>query len=209
MSPRDGLLAVGEPAANDDPTVQVVVRDVRMRFGSMVIFMVKWAIAAIPALVILTFLFVAVSLFATALVGSMVGLSHIGGKASTSSMPTGAAKSMDPARAAYLERVIVQNVRVGQSVLDEPGVWGEIKNAGDRALKEVDITIFCLGADGKPVFEQKFYPVLVPADGSLGLGDESEPLKAGYSRKFGVKLDDAPSDWTKQVEVKVTDIEFQ
>jgi len=32
----------------------VVVTDIRMPLWSMVVFMVKWAIAAIPALVILT-----------------------------------------------------------------------------------------------------------------------------------------------------------
>ena len=31
----------------------VIVRDIRMSFGSMVIFMIKWAIASIPALLIL------------------------------------------------------------------------------------------------------------------------------------------------------------
>jgi len=39
---------VGENGKN------VVVTDIRMPFWSMVVFMVKWAIAAIPALVILT-----------------------------------------------------------------------------------------------------------------------------------------------------------
>ena len=37
---------------------EVVVTDIRMRFGSMVLFMVKWAIAAIPALIILVVLVV-------------------------------------------------------------------------------------------------------------------------------------------------------
>jgi len=32
----------------------VVVLDVNMSFGSMVIFMIKWALAAIPALLILS-----------------------------------------------------------------------------------------------------------------------------------------------------------
>jgi hypothetical protein len=32
---------------------EVVVTDIRMSFISMVIFMVKWAVAAIPALIIL------------------------------------------------------------------------------------------------------------------------------------------------------------
>jgi hypothetical protein len=35
---------------------QVVITDVRMPFVSMVIFMIKWSIAAIPALIILAFI---------------------------------------------------------------------------------------------------------------------------------------------------------
>ncbi len=38
----------------DEPRQAVVVTDIRMPFFSMVIFMVKWAIAAIPAFLILT-----------------------------------------------------------------------------------------------------------------------------------------------------------
>jgi hypothetical protein len=37
-------------------TQEVVVTDVQMKFGSMVWFMVKWTLAAIPALVILVIL---------------------------------------------------------------------------------------------------------------------------------------------------------
>jgi hypothetical protein len=33
---------------------EVVVTDVRMSFSSMVFFMVKWAVATIPAIIILT-----------------------------------------------------------------------------------------------------------------------------------------------------------
>lgn len=33
---------------------EVVVADIKMPFGSMVIFMVKWAIATIPAIIILS-----------------------------------------------------------------------------------------------------------------------------------------------------------
>ena len=32
---------------------EIVVKDIKMSFGSMVIFMVKWAVAAIPAAIIL------------------------------------------------------------------------------------------------------------------------------------------------------------
>jgi hypothetical protein len=40
------------------PLIRVIVTDIHMPFGSMVGFMVKWAIASIPALLILFVLFV-------------------------------------------------------------------------------------------------------------------------------------------------------
>ena len=37
-------------------TQEVIVTDIKMSFVSMVVFMVKWVIAAIPALIILGFI---------------------------------------------------------------------------------------------------------------------------------------------------------
>ena len=34
-------------------TNRIVVQDISMSFGSMVVFMIKWSIAAIPAIIIL------------------------------------------------------------------------------------------------------------------------------------------------------------
>ena len=104
----------------------------------------------------------------------------------------------------YYDKVVIRNVYVGKSILDETGVFGEIKNLGNKSLKEVEITIYCLDKDGRPIFEKKYYPILV----SEWSFEDNGPLKPNYSKKFGVKLDDAPSDWAKKVEVKVTDIEF-
>ena len=71
----------------------------------------------------------------------------------------------------------------------------------------IEITVYCLGADnGKPVFEKTYDPVLVSG---LSFGNSGQPLKPGYSRQFDVKLDDAPSDWNRRVDVKVTKVEFQ
>ena len=41
---------------DENKTVNVVVTDIQMPFMSMVTFMVKWVIAAIPAMIILTIL---------------------------------------------------------------------------------------------------------------------------------------------------------
>ncbi len=50
--------------SQDLPPQEIVVRDIRMRFGSMVVFMVKWAFAAIPALIIIIFFAVVATAFA-------------------------------------------------------------------------------------------------------------------------------------------------
>ena len=58
----------GNPIATDDledfgpEPIPVVVTDFRMDFGSMVAFMIKWAFAAVPAAIILGFVFAIVSL---------------------------------------------------------------------------------------------------------------------------------------------------
>lgn len=51
---------------------EVVVTDIRMPFLSMVIFMIKWAVAAIPAFVILSALFGVVSLLFGHFMGGMM-----------------------------------------------------------------------------------------------------------------------------------------
>ncbi len=53
-----------------DKPVRVVVTDIHMSFGSMVVFIVKWAIAAIPAMVILFF----VGAMLAAALGSILGI---------------------------------------------------------------------------------------------------------------------------------------
>jgi hypothetical protein len=62
----------GRPGADCNP-VSVAIRDAQMGFGSMVVFLVKLAIAAIPALIIL-FL---IGAFAA---GILFGLAGIGTK---------------------------------------------------------------------------------------------------------------------------------
>ena len=58
--------------ADKPPEHDVVVRDVRMPFTSMVVFMVKWALAAIPAMLIFFTAFVLCGLLMIMLFGSLV-----------------------------------------------------------------------------------------------------------------------------------------
>ena len=52
---------------------EIVVTDVRIPFVSMVVLLVKWALAAIPAIIILISIGVAISLVLGALFGGMFG----------------------------------------------------------------------------------------------------------------------------------------
>lgn len=58
------------PTVTVPQPVRVVVADFDMPFGSMVGFMVKWAIAAIPALLILGFFAMVGAFFFAAVFGS-------------------------------------------------------------------------------------------------------------------------------------------
>jgi hypothetical protein len=52
---------------------EIVVTDVKIPFVSMVVLLVKWALAAIPAIIILISIGVAISLVLGALFGGMYG----------------------------------------------------------------------------------------------------------------------------------------
>jgi hypothetical protein len=202
-----------------DKPNRVTVSDFDMPFLSMVRFMVKWAIAAIPALLILVILS---AVFGGMLFGFFSTLGSRITSSRTAESPAAAvnpylaklpdSKSSGPAAGnadadsrAYRSKVFISNLRVGQSALDQPAAFGEIRNGGDRTLSEVEITVYCLDATGKPVFEETAHPVLVS---EFSYGDANKPLKPGYSRKFGVTLDDAPSTWSKEVRAVVTGVKF-
>jgi len=62
----------------DDP-VPVAVVDVEMPFFSMVVFMIKWAVASIPAFIILTAVFGVLGLIGSAVFGTVLGGLLLGG----------------------------------------------------------------------------------------------------------------------------------
>jgi hypothetical protein len=123
-----------------------------------------------------------------------------------SSVPTSRESTAPPAGdSAYRSKIIVKGVTVSPSTFGGKGVFGEIKNRGDRTLSKVEITIYYLDKNGNPIFEKSYDPILVSR---FSFGDSNAPLKPGYSRKFGYRVDDAPSEGDGKVEVKVTTIAF-
>lgn len=105
---------------------------------------------------------------------------------------------------AYINKVIIRNLKVAKGTLGSDGIFGEIKNLGNQTLKKVEITIYFLDKNNKLIYEKTYHPVLI-----TDFSYDEEPLKPNYSRKFGVRADDVPSEWAKKVKVKITDIEFE
>ena len=62
-----------EQKMGTETTSHVVVTDIRMPFLSMVVFMIKWAIAAIPAFIILAVIGAVVATLLSGL-GMMIGM---------------------------------------------------------------------------------------------------------------------------------------
>ena len=118
-------------------------------------------------------------------------------------------------QAAYAAKVEVSELVRGNAKKEIARISGKIKNGGDRALDEVELTLFYLDDDGKPVFEDgkarpsftKAWPVIVNSDQP---GDHRAPLKPGESRMFVVEIPqplEVDSELTK-VAAKVSALQF-
>jgi len=70
---RDSARTGRPQSADDDKPVKVVISDFDMPFGSMVVFIVKWTLASIPALIIL---FIVGVVLAAVFGGVVAGLTH-------------------------------------------------------------------------------------------------------------------------------------
>ena len=129
--------------------------------------------------------------------------------ASASTAPTGPTAE----EAAYIKQYVKLydlKARYYDSVLDGrvPGVDFKIKNLGNRTLNEVDVRVVFYDAEGKPIAEETYYPVL---ESSYSSGHN--PLRPNYiwqqERGQFYSAKNVPSEWkVGQVSATVTEIEF-
>jgi hypothetical protein len=112
----------------------------------------------------------------------------------------------DAVKKAYLPNIELRDVQKGESTLGEAGVFGEVKNTGQRILTKIEVVIYCLDEEGRRVFEKHYSPLLV-TQSSFSM-DPDTPLKPNYTENFGCKMDDAPSDWSGKVRIAIYDIAF-
>ncbi|MBV8879446.1 MAG: formylglycine-generating enzyme family protein [Planctomycetaceae bacterium] len=116
---------------------------------------------------------------------------------------------------AYAAKVELSGLKASEGTKGNSRVTGTLKNAGDRALDEVELTVYFTDDDGKPVYEDnkfrptfsKVWPVLVNSDRP---GEHAKALKPGESRGFQVDVPqafDIDAEPTK-VGAKVAAVQF-
>jgi formylglycine-generating enzyme required for sulfatase activity len=90
-------------------------------------------------------------------------------------------------------KVEVSGLKAAEGSSGNARVTGTVKNTGDKPLDEVELTVFYVDDDGKPVFEDnkfrptfsKTWPVIVNSDRP---GDHTKALKPGESRGFSLEV---------------------
>jgi len=104
---------------------------------------------------------------------------------------------VDPAakkdQEAYAGKIEVSDLKLGEADKGNARVTGRVKNGGDRAVEEIELTVFYVDDDGKAMFEDgkarptfnKAWPVLV---NSGKPGDHRAPLKPGETRAFALDV---------------------
>ena len=101
--------------SDEENRQNVTVTDIHMPFSSMVVFMVKWAIAAIPAFIILT----AIGIFTWSILG---GLLHSWTLSNEAIKIGSEARTPFPTEeSACLGKIIVKGVTVGPTTLEWEG----------------------------------------------------------------------------------------
>jgi len=152
-----------EPRLDSSDARDVVVRDVRMPFLSMVVFMVKWAIAAIPAMLVLTFIGVSGAILAWSLLGGLSSaVSQRGRKTElpVTSPPAAIPMARDrltpptvePRETPPISEYISRHVRHEVRLFDSGGPFravGTVTNRGDRALRRLHGVLRCYGDHGR------------------------------------------------------------
>jgi len=92
-----------------------------------------------------------------------------------------------------------------------PGVNFKVKNNGDRALTEVEVTVYFKNRAGDIISEENYHPVLVR---EISFSGDNKPLKPGYiwqmERDKFYQAKKVPDEWKEgSATAKITNIEFQ
>ncbi|MEA1995407.1 MAG: hypothetical protein U9N18_04550 [Campylobacterota bacterium] len=112
-----------------------------------------------------------------------------------------------------IDNLMLQSIHVdrGYGEFDMPGysepkkgLFGKIKNLGDKSIKYIKLTVYFHDKNGNRIFEKDYLVLNTDA-----LFSEDSPLKPNYVKDIGILLEeDAPSDWGGKVDVEISKVKF-
>ena len=134
---------------------------------------------------------------------------------SGSGLPSTAAEGPSPEESAYIRsnlRLYDLEAKYYDSMLEGrvPGVDFKIKNMGNRTWHGVTVRVVFQDAEGKPIAEEEYNPVIVTQNNFMG---DNNPLRPNYiwqnePDKF-YQAKSVPSEWAEgKATATITDIEF-
>jgi hypothetical protein len=113
-----------------------------------------------------------------------------------------AARASADAARSYLPKLVIKNVETKEAVSGSPAMFGQIVNAGDVTLDEVELTVSYYSDAGKLVYTEKHTPVALPLE-FTDFDMPIVPLKPGETRRIGIALN-APPEIQQQNKPRMT-----
>lgn len=113
----------------------------------------------------------------------------------------------DPIKADYVKNYIVLS---GVGTLDEADsksaaakkyFYGTIKNAGNKRIIKLTVTVYYFDKNGRCIAEGSVSPI-------LGTKTKPDSLKPDSSRDFQIPITNINPEWSGKIKAKVSDIEF-
>lgn len=148
--------------------------------------------------------------FIVVMVGSMV----LQFKSVNTLAPTGTANSPQiTPEISYFPNLKIENLKTGSgySQFDVPGysqpkkgIYGSIRNVGDKAVNYIELTVFFLDKSGGRIGE-KTHTII----SDISFTGDNAPLRPSYVKDFGFSVEsDAPSEWSGKIEAEISKITF-
>lgn len=99
--------------------------------------------------------------------------------------------------------------KVNEELTSDSGINFKIRNNGMRDLKDIEVVVYYLDSNNKPIYENSYNPL---ADMATTTENQNKILKSGYiweSKKQYLFMDNmVPSEWNGEVNVEIKNIKF-
>lgn len=105
----------------------------------------------------------------------------------------------------YKNKVKFTNIEVTHRSYDNTfSIKGYVQNVGDKPIYGLEIMIYGLDSNNKPIFEKRDNSII------FNTGDSEDILKPNYKKSFSIYFEEneVPIDWPKRYKFEITELEL-